>query len=91
MVSDQTETCIEVAGHTEVPKIFVVKGRKEVEVEESGTSGKFSDAANQEQVGLCPVSPPRAGSSWPGGLNIALLLLGLEATPCSVPFYKHEL
>ena len=36
-VSDQTETCIVVAGHTEVLKIFVVKGRKEVEVEESGT------------------------------------------------------
>lgn len=36
-VSDLTETCIVIVGHTEVLKIFVEKERNEVEVEESGT------------------------------------------------------
>ena len=57
--------------HIEVLKIFVVKGRNEVEVEESGTR-EISDAANQGASGSLPGFPPRAGSSWAGGLNIAL-------------------
>ena len=49
----------------------MVKGRNEVEVEESGTR-EISDAANQGASGSLPGFPPRAGSSWAGGLNIAL-------------------